>query len=62
MAKMKSCKKCKLFVEGDKCPACKENKFSTNWQGRVSVLDPSKSKVADMAKISQKGEFAIKVK
>jgi RNA polymerase subunit RPABC4/transcription elongation factor Spt4 len=58
----KVCKKCKIFVDGDKCPICKDNKFSTNWQGRISVLDPKGSKVAEFANITAKGEYAIKVK
>ena len=60
--KSKVCKKCKIYVEGDKCPLCKDNKFSTNWQGRISVLNPTKSKVATLAQITAKGEYSIKVK
>jgi RNA polymerase subunit RPABC4/transcription elongation factor Spt4 len=58
----KVCKKCKIFVEKDKCPICNDNKFSTYWQGRISVIDPKKSKVASFANISSKGEYSIKVK
>lgn len=58
----KVCKKCKIFVDGDKCPVCNDNKFSTNWQGRIGIIDPKKSKVAEFAKINAKGEYAIKVK
>ncbi len=58
----KACKSCKLFVEGDVCPLCKKNIFTTNWQGRVFILDPAKSKIAKELGITAKGEYAIKVR
>ncbi|MBT5021668.1 DNA-directed RNA polymerase subunit E'' [Candidatus Woesearchaeota archaeon] len=60
MAKKKCCKKCKLFVDGGECPACKSKSFSTNWQGRVYVVDPTKSEIAKKIGITVKGEYAIK--
>jgi len=60
--KKKVCKKCKIFVEGTECPVCKGNQFSTNWQGRLSVLDSNKSVIANKIGITVKGEYAIKVR
>ncbi|MBW2974402.1 DNA-directed RNA polymerase subunit E'' [Candidatus Woesearchaeota archaeon] len=60
--KRKVCKKCKLFVEGNECPLCKGNQFSTNWQGRLNILDANRSIIADKIKITSKGEYAIKVR
>ena len=60
--KKKACKKCKLFVEGDVCPSCKNNQFSTNWQGRLNILDANKSMIAKKIDITVKGEYAIKVR
>lgn len=60
--KKKVCKKCKLFVEGNECPICKGNQFSTNWQGRLAILDANKSIIANKIKIISKGEYAIKVR
>ncbi len=60
--KKKACKKCKLFVEGPECPICKGKSFSTNWQGRISILDPQKSDIAKKIGITVKGEYTIKVK
>ena len=62
MAKKKVCKKCTLFVEGDTCPVCKGNAFSTNWQGRLYINDAKKSMIAEKIGIKVKGEYAIKVK
>ena len=56
----KVCKKCNIFVEGSECPICKSNQFSTNWQGRVNILDAEKSKVAEKRGIKVDGEYAIK--
>lgn len=60
--KKKVCKKCKLFVEGSECPVCKSNQFSTNWQGRLNILDANKSTISKNMKITVKGEYAIKVR
>ncbi|MEK6826486.1 MAG: transcription elongation factor subunit Spt4 [Nanoarchaeota archaeon] len=61
MAK-KVCKKCKIFVEGKECPICKGNIFSENWKGKLIILDPVKSEIAQKIKIHAKGEYAIKVR
>ena len=60
--KKKVCKKCKMFVEGGECPACKSNQFSTNWQGRLYVVDAGKSIIAEKIGLKAKGEYAIKVR
>ena len=60
MSKKKVCKKCKLFVSGEKCPACGSDQFSNNWQGRVIVLDANKSEVAKKMGVKVKGEYTIK--
>ena len=58
----KVCKKCKLFVDGNECPLCKGNQFSTNWQGRLQILDANKSAIANKVGIQAKGEYAIKAR
>lgn len=58
--KKKVCKTCKIFVEGNECPVCKNNQFSTNWQGRINIIDASKSEIAKKVGIEIKGEYAIK--
>ncbi len=62
MVKKKVCKKCKMFVDGNECPNCKGNQFSTNWQGRITITDPEKSAIAKKIGIKAKGEYAIKVR
>jgi len=60
--KKKVCKKCKLFVEGNECPICKGTQFSTNWQGRLAIIDANKSIIAKKIGLTSKGEYAIKVR
>ena len=51
-----------MFVEGSECPVCKSNQFSTNWQGRLAIIDANKSIIAKKIGITAKGEYAIKVR
>ncbi len=60
--KKKVCKRCKMFVEGSECQVCKTNQFSTSWQGRINIIDPTKSMVAEKVGLKSKGEYAIKVR
>ena len=62
MSKKKACKKCKLFVEGDKCPSCGSDSFSSTWQGRIFINDVSHSLIAEKIGLKMKGEYAIKVR
>ena len=61
MAK-KVCKRCKIFVDESECPLCKGKQFSTNWQGRLFIANPSKSFIAKQIGLDAKGEYAIKVR
>ena len=57
----KACRKCKIPVEGTKCPVCQGSDFNENWKGRVYIIDAEKSEIAKKTNIKQKGEYAIKV-
>ena len=58
----KVCKHCRLFVEKDTCPVCKDNQFLDAWKGRLFVLDFSKSEIAKKLEIKANGEYAIKTR
>ncbi len=62
MSKKKVCKKCKMITESNECPSCHGNQFTTNWQGRISVLDTEKSEIAKKIGLKLKGEYAIKAR
>ena len=56
----KVCKKCKIFVDGNKCPICKGNQFTDSWKGKLIITDAEKSEIAKKLEIKIKGEYAIK--
>ncbi len=58
----KVCRKCKIVVEGDLCPICKKDSFSTSFNGRIIFLDVNKSRIAQEMGVTVKGEYAIKVR
>ncbi len=60
--KKKACKRCKVLFDGGECPVCKGTNHSTNWQGRLFVINPQKSVIAQKIGIQTPGEYAIKVK
>lgn len=62
MSKKKVCKSCKIFVDGHECPLCKGQSFSTNWQGRIYIVDPKKSIIAKNVGLPAKGEYTIKAR
>ena len=62
MARKKACKRCKIFVDGNECPVCHGDQFTTNWQGRMGILNHKKSIVAEKVGVEQDGEYAINTK
>ncbi|MCW1301061.1 MAG: transcription elongation factor subunit Spt4 [Candidatus Nanoarchaeia archaeon] len=56
-----ACKKCHALSTERKCKCCGSTEVSTNWSGVIIVLDPSKSKIAELLKLRAPGEFAINV-
>ncbi len=61
MAK-KACKNCKVIYEGDKCPECGSKESTVEFKGRVVILDPEKSEIAQKINIKKPGSYAIKIK
>ena len=60
--KRKACRKCRIFVKGTKCPLCNTEDLTTNWKGKIIIIDSNKSEVAKNLGIKSKGEYVIKVK
>jgi DNA-directed RNA polymerase subunit E" len=61
MPKEKACKICKLLYQGDKCPNCGSQEYSDDSKGKIMILNPEKSEIAQKIKISKKGTYAIKI-
>ena len=63
MAKAKACKICNTIVEsGEKCPKCGSKELTEGFKGRVVVVDPEKSEIAQKLNLKDKGNFAIKTR
>ncbi len=62
MAKQKACKICKKIYEGEKCPRCESRESTESFKGRIVVVNPEKSEIAQKLNIKEKGNFAIKVR
>lgn len=62
MTKQKACKICNTIYEGEKCPKCDSKESTDNFKGRVEILDPEKSEIAQKLKLKSKGNFAIKTR
>jgi DNA-directed RNA polymerase subunit E" len=63
MAAEKACKKCKAIFEGGaKCPKCGSEEISDSPKGKIVILKPEESEVAQNLKLKEKGTFAIRVR
>ena len=62
MTKQKACKICNAIHELEKCPKCGSKESSESFKGRVIILNPEKSEIAQKLKLKNKGEFAIKTR
>jgi len=62
MSKPKACKICNTIHEEEKCPKCDSREFTENFKGRIVLLNPEKSEIAQKLNLKDKGNLAIKVK
>lgn len=60
--KPKACKLCNQIHEVEKCPRCDSKESTESFKGRIVVLNPEKSEIAQKLKIKDKGNFAIKTR
>ncbi len=61
--KKKACKICNRVYElEDKCPKCGAKEFTDNYKGRIVILVPEKSEIANKLNLKDKGNYAIKTR
>lgn len=61
--KQKACKICKtIFEQGEKCPKCESKEVTESFKGRIALLNPEKSEIAQKINLKEKGNFAIKTR
>lgn len=56
------CRHCKIVVDKDVCPICKNADFVDSWKGRIFILDAEKSEIAQKLALKVNGEYAIKTR
>lgn len=63
MPKPKACKICNtIFEGGEKCPKCDSKETTESFKGRLVILNPEKSEIAQKINLKEKGNFAIKTR
>jgi len=63
MVKQKACKICNMIYEtGDRCPNCGAKEFTESFKGRIVLINPEKSEIAQKLNLKKKGNFAIKTR
>lgn len=62
MAKQKACRLCSTIYDGDKCPKCDSKDSTESFKGKIVVLNPEKSEIANKINLKSKGNFAIKTR
>ena len=63
MVKAKACKICnKIYESGEKCPKCGAKEYTETFKGRIVILNPEKSEIAQKLNLKDKGNFAIKTR
>ena len=61
--KDKACKICNtIFTSGEKCPKCDSKENTEGFKGRIVVLNPEQSEIAQKLNLKDKGNFAIKTR
>lgn len=59
--KAKVCKQCKTILEtGSKCPNCGSDDTTDSYKGRIKIINPEKSSLAQSLKVTKKGNYALK--
>ena len=58
-----ACGECHLILEDgvDMCPRCPSARLSTEHQGYVIIMNPTRSEIAKRLQIEKPGKYALKV-
>lgn len=58
----KACRQCRAIYEGQKCPRCGGDQGLDTFKGKIAVLNPEQSELAQKINIKAKGVSAIRLK
>ena len=62
MAALKACKQCRNLFEGASCGMCNSKESVDSFKGKIAVLNPEGSEVANKLSLHKKGTFAIRLR
>ena len=62
MAKSRACKICNTIKKKKKCTKCDSKEHTESFKGRIVVINPEKSEIAQRLKLKDKGNLAIKTR
>jgi DNA-directed RNA polymerase subunit E" len=62
MAKKRAGRSTKILTDQDVSPLDAKEALTESWYGRIIVTQPEKSEIAKKLALTQKGEYAIKVR
>jgi DNA-directed RNA polymerase subunit E" len=62
MVKQRACKVCNRIHEAEKCPSCDSKEFTEGFKGRIVLMNPEKSEIAQKLNFKEKGNFALKTR
>ena len=51
-----------IYETGDRCPNCGAKEFTESFKGRIVLINPEKSEIAQKLNLKKKGNFAIKTR
>ncbi len=51
-----------MVYEGDKCPGCGSQEYYEEIKGKLVIIDPENSEIAQKLKIAKKGTYSIRSK
>ena len=57
----RACKKCKAVFDGSVCTQCGSDDVVDTFKGKIVILNPEQSEIAQQMKITKKGTFAVKL-
>ncbi|MFH0714406.1 MAG: transcription elongation factor subunit Spt4 [Candidatus Diapherotrites archaeon] len=58
----KACRNCRRVIdEGNKCPNCGNDSFTTFWRGYVVIVNPEQSDISKKMGIEKPGKYALRL-
>ncbi len=57
----KACRKCRLIVNGDVCPNCKESNLTKAFEGYILLINPE-GEIGKAIGAATPGKYALKIK